>query len=264
MPAAIIFVAKVALSNLSFAYAQLPVYVMARSGIVPISLALTAFLAQQSHSVSTISSSLTATLTLLVAISASHTRAPWEAIVTGVFSSFFVALYPVQLQRSYKKVLASLVPQGDIITNTHNHHVNANLPPDHSGTREEVRAYWRMLHYTSVLSIMIFLPFPFLTGEVANISRNCYFLDVFFHWLMVLCGGCGSWAVFWSTLALTRAASPLTTTFLFIPRAAFLLPIMAGYKMPAHSWIGIGMCWASCIWFWRSKMKEGRMLGGLR
>ena len=262
LPAAIIFVAKVTLSNLSFAYAQMPIYVLARIGIVPISLALTAVLSQQSHSVSTISSALTATLTLLVAISAPNIRAPWEAIMTGVFSSFFVALYPVQLQRTYKVLLSSLVPQGDNLIN--NTYVNANLPPDHSGTKEESRAYWRLLHYTSVLSIMIFLPLPFLTGEVTNISRNCYILDVFFHWLMVLCGGCGSWAVFWATMALTRATSPLTTTFLFIPRAAFLLPIMTGFKMSPHSWIGIGMCWASCAWFMASKIREGRMFGGLR
>lgn len=265
LPAALVFVAKVTQSNLSFSYAQVQIYVLARIGIVPISLVLTAVLAQQVHSVSTMSSAITATLTLLAAISTTNTRAPWEAVVTGVLSSLFVALYPIQLLRSYKKVLASLVPQGEIITNTNpNFRVNANLPPDHSGSREEVRAYWRVLHYTSILSLMIMLPIPFLTGEVTNIYRNAYTLDVFFHWLMVLCGGCGSWAVFWATLALTRATSPLTTTFLFIPRAAFLLPIMAGFKMAPHSWIGIGMCWASCAWFWISKMKEGRMFGGLR
>lgn len=262
LPVAIIFVAKVALSNLSFSFAQLPIYVLARMAIVPFSLVLTALLSKQQHSVSTISSAITATLTLLVATYQSNIRAPWEAIVTGVFSSFFVALYPVQLQRTYKILLSSLVPQGDILT--HNPTINANLPHDQSGSREEIRAYWRLLHYTSVLAIMILLPLPFLTGEITSISRNCYILDVFFHWLMVLCGGCGSWAVFWSTIALTRATSPLTTTFLFIPRAAFLLPIMAGFKMPPHTWVGMGMCWASCVWFLRSRMKDGRMFGGLR
>lgn len=263
LPLAIIFVAKVTLSNLSFAYAQLPIYVLARIGIVPISLILTAFLSQAPHSVSTISSALTATLTLLVATTRANVRVTWESIVAGVFSSFFVALYPVQLNRTYKSLLASLVPQGDLLT-TFPSNSNSSLPPDHSGSKEEARAYWRLLHYTSLLSILIFLPIVFFSGEIGNISRNCYFLDVFFHWLMVLCGGLGSWAVFWSTIALTRATSPLTTSFLFVPRAAFLLPIMAGFKMPAYAWIGIGMCWASCAWFMRGRRKEGRMLGGLR
>ena len=263
LPLAIIFVAKVSLSNLSFAYAQFPVYVLARIGIVPISLLLTALLTQAPHSVSTMSSALTATLTLLVASTRGYVRIPWESIVTGVFSSFFVALYPVQLNRTYKSLLGSLIPQGDLLT-TFPSHTSSSLPPDHSGTKEESRAYWRLLHYTSLLSILIFLPVVLFSGEIGLIRRNCYTLDAFFMWLMVLCGGLGSWAVFWSTIALTRATSPLSTSFLFVPRAAFLLPIMAGFKMQAYSWIGIGMCWASCGWFLRARRKEGRMVGGLR
>ncbi|KAH8590608.1 hypothetical protein B0O99DRAFT_301851 [Bisporella sp. PMI_857] len=265
LPLAIIFVAKVALSNLSFAYAQLPIYVLARIGIVPISLLFTSLFTQQQHSVAVLSSTLTATLTLLVATIRSNVRVTWESIVAGVFSSFFVALYPVQIQRTYKSLLAALVPQGDSLTgiamasNQHPH-----LPPDASGSPQEARAYWRLIHYTSTLSILIFFPLPLLSGEITNISRNCYFLDVFFHWLMVFCGGLGSWATFWSTIALTRATSPLTTTFLFIPRAAFLLPIMQGFKMPSFAWIGFGMCWASCAWFLKARRKEGRQFKGLR
>jgi hypothetical protein len=263
LPVAIIFVLKVSLSNLSFAYAQLPIYVLARIGIVPLSLIFSSLLSQQQHSVSTLSSTLTATLTLLVATMRSNARVTFESVLYGVLSSIFVALYPVQLQRTYKSLLASLIPQGDLLTTATSNSMNGH-PPDLSGTREEARAYWRLLHYTSTLSLLLFAPFPFISGEIRNISRNCYFLDVFFHWLMVLCGGLGSWAVFFSTIALTRATSPLTTTFLFVPRAAFLLPIMQGFKMPSFAWIGILMCWASCAWFLRARRKEGRMFRGLR
>jgi hypothetical protein len=260
LPVAIIFVAKLTLSNLSFAYSQLPIYTLARVGIVPLSLLFTAFLTGASHSVSTLSSTLTATLTLLVATSRANARVTWESIVAGVFSSIFVALYPVQLHRTYKTLVASLVPQGELIGTFS----SSNAPVDYSGSREEARAYWRLLHYTSLLSIMILTPIVFLSGEISNISRNCYILDVFFHWLMVVCGGLGSWAVFFSTIALTRATSPLTSTFLFVPRAAFLLPIMAGFKMPSYAWIGIGMCWASCGWFLLGRRREGRPLERLR
>jgi hypothetical protein len=260
LPCAIIFVAKVSLSNLSFAYAQLPIYTLARIGIVPLSLLFAYFLSQTPHSVSTVSSALCATLTLLVATIRPNVRVTWEGIVAGVFSSLFVALYPVQLQRTYKSLVAQLVPQGELLGTF----PASSTQTDFSGSREEARAYWRLLHYTSVLSILLFTPIVFLSGEVTNIYRNCYFLDVFFHWLMVVCGGLGSWAVFWCTMALTRATSPLTTTFLFIPRAAFLLPIMSGFKMPAYSWIGIGMCWASCAWFLNCRRKEGRSLVRLR
>lgn len=260
LPVAIIFVAKVSLSNLSFAYAQLTIYTLARVGIVPLSLLFTAFLTGASHSVSTLSSTLTATLTLLVATMQTNVRVTWQSIVAGVFSSIFVALYPVQLHRTYKSLVASLIPQGELIGTF----PSSSAPADYSGSREEARAYWRLLHYTSTLSILILTPIVFLSGEISNISRNCYFLDVFFHWLMVFCGGLGSWAVFFSTIALTRATSPLTSTFLFIPRAAFLLPIMAGFKMPSYAWIGIGMCWASCVWFLLGRRRGGRPLERIR
>ncbi|RDW75300.1 hypothetical protein BP6252_06442 [Coleophoma cylindrospora] len=252
LPLAVIFVAKLILSNLSFAYAQLPIYVLARIGIVPISLILTAVLGNSPHSVATISSVLTGTITLFVAAVRPHIRVTWESIVAGVFSSLFVALYPIQLQRTYKTLVASLVPQGDLLTSFTPYSQNA------SAVREEARATWRLMHYTSLLSILIFFPILLLSGEVGNISRNCYFLDVFFHWLMVTCGGLGSWAVFFGTVLLTKATSPLTTTFLFIPRAAFMLPIMAKFKMPAYSWVGIVMCWASCAWFLMGRMRDGR------
>ncbi|KAM0123706.1 hypothetical protein ACHAP3_010919 [Botrytis cinerea] len=260
LPLAIIFVVKLILSNISFAYAELSIYVMARIGIIPFSLLFTAILGQQQHSASTISSALIATLFLLLGTIKAGLRAPWESIVAGVFSSIFVALYPVQIQRTYKTLVAQLVPQGDLIGGF----ASGNGLSDFSGSREENRAYWRLLHYTSLLSILIFVPILLLSGELPDVYRNCYFLDVFFHWLMVLCGGTGSWAVFWCTIALTRATGPLTTSFLFVPRAAFLLPIMAGFKLPASNWIGFGMCWASCAWFLIGRVREGRPIERLR
>ncbi|PQE30292.1 gdp-fucose transporter protein [Rutstroemia sp. NJR-2017a WRK4] len=261
-PLAVIFVVKLILSNLSFAYGQLPIYVMARLGIVPFSLLFSAILGQQKLSASTISAALTATIMLLLGTIEPNIRVPWESVVAGVFSSIFVALFPIQIQRTYKTLVAQLVPQGELIGTFAS---SSNASSDLSGSREENRAYWRLLHYTSLLSIIIFIPILLLSGEVGHIARHCYFLDVFWHWLMVLCGGTGSWAVFWSTVALTRATSPLTTSFLFIPRAAFLLPIMAGLKkMPAYSLIAIGMCWASCAWFMMSRRKEGRAIERLR
>ncbi|KAL3421752.1 hypothetical protein PVAG01_05908 [Phlyctema vagabunda] len=261
LPLAFIFVGKVILSNLSFAYAQLPIYILARVGIVPLSLIFTSVFGQSQHSVSTISSALTGTMTLLVAAARPHIRVTWESIVAGVFSSIFVALYPVQLQRTYKSLITSLIPQGELMGGFPGY---ANGPTDASGTREEARATWCLLHYTSLISIIVFFPILLISGELGNIRRNCYFLDVFFHWLMVTCGGLGSWAVFFGTVLLTKATSPLTTTFLFVPRAAFMLPIMAGFKMPTYSWVGILMCWASSAWFMAGRRKEGRSLERLR
>jgi hypothetical protein len=261
LPCAVIFVAKVVLSNLSFAYAQLQIYILARIAIVPLALFFTYFLGGTQHSVSTISSALTATLTLAISTAPQTSiQVTWESVAAGVFSSIFVALYPVQLQRTYKSLVASLAPQGDLLGSF----PSSNTSPDFSGSREEARAYWRLLHYTSLLSILIFTPIVILSGELAIIWRNRYILDVFFHWLMVLCSGTGSWAVFWATMALTRATSPLTTAFLFVPRAAFLLPVMARFRMPAYAWVGILLSWMSCAWFLMARRRDGRELGRLR
>jgi len=260
LPCAVTFVAKVFLSNLSFAYAQLQAYVLAQIGIIPLALFFSYILGGTQHSATTISSALAATLALAVAgIPQSSMKVTGESFAVGAFSSIFVALYPVQLQRTYKSLVASLVPQGNLM---------GTLPSspslDFSGSKEEARAYWRLLHYTSVLSIMVFAPVVVLSGELPLIWRNRYTLDIFFYWGMVLCGGAGSWAVFWATMALTRATSPLTTAFLFVPGAAFLLPFMASFRMPAYAWIGLVMCWASCAWFLVTRRKEGRSLERLR
>lgn len=260
--ASVIFVGKVVLSNLSFAYAQFPIYTQARIGIVPLSLLLTATLGRTPHSVGLMSAALTATMNLLIATSRSDIRVTWESIVAGVFSSFFVALFPLQLQRTYRALVADLVPQGDLLTGFTPSY--SNVPVDASGSKEESRATWRLMHYTSLLSIAILTPLVFLSGEVGLISRNCYFLDVFFHWLMVTCGGIGSWATFLGTVMMVKATSPLTTSFLFIPRAAFLLPVLSKFKMPAYSWVGVGLCWVSCLWFLRARRRESRILERLR
>lgn len=256
LPCAVIFVAEVFLSNLSLAHTRFQVYVLAQIGIVPLALFFAYFLGGTEHSATTIYSALAATFALAIAgIPHSSMKITWESVAAGAFSSIFVALYPVQLQRTYKNLVASLVSQGNLLGTSH-----SSPSPDFSGSKEEARAYWRLLHYTSVLSIMVLAPVVGLSGELPLIWRNRYALDIFFYWGTVLCTGVGSWAVFWATMSLTRATSPLTTAFLFVPRAAFLLPIMARFRMPAYAWIGLVMCWASCAWFLVTRRKRERRL----
>ena len=186
-------------------------------------------------------------------------RVTWEAIVAGIFSSFFVALYPILLLRTYRTLLADLVPQGDILTG-----FPASTGEESAATKEETRAYWRTLHYTSVLSILILTPIVLISGEVGNILHNCYFLDVPFFWFLTVCGAIGCWSVFTSTLLLVKATSPLTVTFVSIPRGAFQLVMLSHFKMPTYSWVGIILCWISSVWFLRVKRDEGRILDRLR
>lgn len=218
-------------------------YMLARIAVIPLTLIFTAALLRQSHSVQTLSSTLTATLNLLMATLAPG-RVTWESIVSGVFSSLFVALYPIVLLRAYKQIVSDLVPQGDILA-THEEDPNANL----GGTKEESRAYWRTLHYTSLLTIALLLPIVVLSGELTQIRRNCYFLDVPWFWFLMLCGGIGSWAVFVSFLLLIKATSPLSATFVSVPRSVFQLGVLNKFHLAAHSWVGAGLCVASCLWY---------------
>lgn len=213
---------------------------------------------KENHSASTLSAALIATLNLLFATIRSHVRVTWESIVAGVFSSLFVALYPILLLRTYRTLVSGLIPQGDVLTGY------PSTADDSASNREETRAYYRTLHYTSLLSLMMLTPIVLLSGDVGNIFRNIPFLDVPFFWFMIWMGAIGSFAVFVSMLLLVKSTSPLTATFIAVPRGAFQLMMLSMFKMPAHSWVGVILCWISSLWFLVARRDEGRNLDRLR
>lgn len=206
---------------------------------------------------SSLSSALVATLNLLFASYRTNVRVTWESVVAGIFSSIFVALYPIMLLRTYRFMVATLVPQGDVL---------AGYPSsaEEAGNREETRAFFRTLHYTSLVTLMILTPIVILSGELPHIYRNIPFLDIPFFWAMMLFGGMGSWAVFSGTLLLVKATSPLSTTFVSVPRSAFQLAMINLFKIPAASWAGVILCWISSLWFLFARREEGKTKHRLR
>ena len=233
-------------------------YMLARIAIIPVSLILTTVLQRQTHSVPTLSSALTAVLNLLMA-TIEPGRVTWESIVAGVFSSLFVALYPILLLRAYKRIVDDLIPQGESLS------AGEDECTSYLGSKEETRAYWRMLHYTSLLTILILSPIVLLSGEIKQIRRNCYFMDVPWFWFLMVCGGLGSWAVFSFTLLLIKATSPLSATFVSVPRSVFQLVVLEKFRLPLHSWVGVALCWASCLWYVLVRRREewGRVRGNI-
>ncbi|KAL1306082.1 hypothetical protein AAFC00_004202 [Neodothiora populina] len=270
LPVAIIFTFRIILSNISYAYAVLPMYMLSRILIIPLSLILTSVLLRQNHSVQTLSATLAATLNLLMAVIRPGERVSYESVLAGIFSSLFAALYPIALLRSYRQLVSDLVPQGDILVVTDdtlnsssNNNTNNDLSsPDNTsvstGTKEETRAYWRTLHYTSILTIAFLIPLVLLSGELRQIRRNCYFLDVPWFWFLALCGSLANFAVATTTLLLIKATSPLTANFVSVPRSAFQIAVLSKFRMPAHSWVGVGLCWACCLWYLLVRAREGR------
>ncbi|KAH9864403.1 hypothetical protein J1614_010337 [Plenodomus biglobosus] len=257
LPLAVVYAVKVLLSNFSFAYAPLPTYQLARIGITPLALIFSCILQKESFSGGTLSSALVATLNLFFASYRSNVRVTWESVVAGVFSSIFVALYPILLLRTYRMMVAGLIPQGDVLS-------GYPSSAEETGNREETRAFYRTLHYTSLVTLMLLTPIVLISGELPHIYRNIPFLDVPFFWAMMLFGGMGSWAVFSSTLLLVKATSPLTATFINVPRSAFQLAAISLFKVPAQSWVGIILCWISSLWFLVARRNEGRSRDRLR
>ena len=237
-------------------YAQLPLYTLSRIPTVPFVLILTAAIGRTNHSIPTLSSTLVLTLNLLIASVRSSERVIWESIVAGVFSTLFTALYPILLIRTHKKLIARQVPSstsGDIFT-------SEVTPSSSTGgvTREETRAYWTLLHYTSLLSIAFLTPLLLISGELPNILHNCYFLDVPWFWFLCLLGGLASLANFATILAFVRATSPLTTEVVKLPRQAAQMMILEHFKLPVHAWVGVGLVYAGTGWYAWVRRDEGR------
>ncbi|KAF2716848.1 hypothetical protein K431DRAFT_316250 [Polychaeton citri CBS 116435] len=263
IPLAVVFFAKVLLSNISYAYAVLPVYESSRIPIVPFTLISTYLASRTSHSVQTLSSSLIATLNLLMTSIQPGNRAPWQGIVAGVFSTMFVALYPILLQKTYRALVADLSPQSDVtvdlLSDSESDGPTASQRKRTGISEEETRAYYRVLHYTSLLAIIILLPAAAVSGEWRQIKRNCYFLDVPWFWFLIWCSSLACWAVFQASLLFVTLTSPLTANFVMVPRRCFELAVLSRLRMPAHSWVGAALCWLSCIWYTVTRAREGRL-----
>ncbi|KAF2091633.1 hypothetical protein K490DRAFT_30993 [Saccharata proteae CBS 121410] len=276
IPLAVVYFAKVVLSNISFAYAAQETYSLARIGVVPLSLlfaSLSTSSPVSSSSTSTMSSALTATAALLIACLRPGVRVTWESIVSGIFSSLFVALYPALLLRCYHSLIVDIKPSAapyDIPTgfataiSAGDALGSSDVDLDEGGAQPSTRAYWRLLHYLSLLTLAIMTPVVVISGELSNIHHNCYFLDVPFFWFLILCGGIGSVAVFSSTLLLAQATSPLTVNVLGLPRGAWQLAALSKFRLPVHSWLGVGFCWVASLWFLLARRQEGRHMERMR
>lgn len=255
LPLAITFSGKVLLSNISFAYAAYPLFTLCRIGILPATLLLTSVLTRHTHSVATLSSALTAWLNLLVASIESRPHVTWEAIVAGIFSILFTSLYPILLTKTHKQLIASQVQNGDVLTSFH---PTSSSSAVESGSKQSTRAYYQLLHYTSLLSLTVLAPCVLASGEMPRIFRNCYFLDVLWFWFICMIGGLAAFSVFATSLAYVRATSPLTSVFVSIPRAAVQIVLFSNARLPVHSWVGVALCWVGSAWYALVRREESR------
>jgi len=236
-----------------YSYAALPLYTLSRTPTIPVILILTSLLDRKNHSIATLSSALVVTLNLVIASIRRSDRVTWESIVAGVFSTLFSALYPILLQRTQKQLIVHQVPQSDVLTEFSTQH-GAGL----GTTREETRAYWTLLHYTSTLSLLFLTPLLLVSGEIPNILHNCYFLDVPWFWFLTIMGGLASFAVFSTSLLFVRSTSPLSLEVLKLPRQAAQMMILERFRLPVHAWVGVSLVYAGSLWYVWVRRDEGR------
>ncbi|KAI5852541.1 hypothetical protein DFP73DRAFT_533061 [Morchella snyderi] len=244
IPLAVIHSLKVVLSNISFAYTHPSIYHISRVPSLILVLMFTAcFLRNQGLSVTTLSSCITMTLSLAMACLRPGTRFAIEGFLAGIFSTIFVAAYPVLLSKTYKSLLK---PSGN------DDLLGVGVEPE---GKDETRTAWKLLHYTNFISILVVLPWVFLSGDWGDISRNCYILDVPWFWLLVVFSGIGAWGTFVGGFLLVKATTPLTMVVSTYPRTA-LQTLFMPPNLPTWSWVGVLTCWGSSIWYLLGRRKE--------
>ena len=260
LPLAVISVARIIATSYIFTYARIPDFYLSHVCVVPFAVICAAISSTAKKLVATLLPAVLATIGLAIASYRVNSHLAAESVMVGMLSSFLVALYPFQIHRTYRKLLEAMGPSSELLGNGHANGNNVPKPTngDASGSREETRAYWRLLHYTSFLSIVIYLPILLLSGEPQHIWRNPYVIDIYFPRLTLLWVGVGSWAIFWSTMSLTRAASPLTAAFMFVPQATVLLCLTSKFRLPPGPWIGLGICWLAIACFVATRSRHAK------
>ncbi|RPA80786.1 hypothetical protein BJ508DRAFT_362438 [Ascobolus immersus RN42] len=245
LPLAGVFAMKILLSNMSFAYALFPIYNASRVLSLPLCLILSHLLQRRTHTVQTLSSSITVSMSLLMVSITPRTRFTPEGFLSGLASSLFVALFPVLLSTTLSSLYTS-PPTGTSLQTQQQYSLHSIYPTD---SNHPNRPFWSLLHYTTILALLILLPFPFISGEVASIYRNCYFLDVPFFYLLLLGSGAASVFTFVLGALVVQSASPTAMVFATYPRAATQALVLAGGRLPVWSWVGVVMCWACGGWY---------------
>jgi len=82
---------------------------------------------------------------------------------------------------------------------------------------------YRLLTHLAPLTTVLLLPVLLLSGELPDIHRNCYILDVFKFWIPVIGGMFSSFGTFIVTALLLDVAGPISLAVVGILRAGFLV-----------------------------------------
>ena len=110
-----------------------------------------------------------------------------------------------------------------------------------------VRETIRTVSKASIFATAVLFPLVPLSGEVQNISRNCYVLSDPPFWCRMIAGVSlqATWLLFYFLIALK--ASPFTMTFLQIPLCSVVTAVIYHKKLSPQGWINLSLCWIFCL-----------------
>lgn len=181
----------------------------------------------------------------------------WEGVVAGFFSSFFAAAEPVLLVLTYKKLLAYHSPQGYGHPNPSIMGPGTTTFQFHGDGHAQPRAHYHLLHYTTVLSALLTLPWVFISGEAGSIQRNCYILDIPWFWLMIVLGGLAAYSSFLAFWMLVRTTSPLTGNLVVQGLGVTVQAVVLGGRgMQEWGWMGAMTGWGAGVWYLLGRRRE--------
>lgn len=267
LPLAVVFLLKLVLENIFVAYVtalftddsliktnkpifrntQPPTYILLRISIIPMSLLLNSLVTRTTtNSVLAAWSAFLASIALLIVTIPLIRQVNFGNITFGLLSSFSIALLPLLLFRKYHTLSNSFAIQ---------RHMANELDPEFATTMERLRTReWlgmscSIFNLTARISTFLSFLFMILSGELQDILNNCYVLNTKNFWLLVIGSGALVGTIVLLTFLLSILATPATPAVLSLPENVVQILIIRRLQLPLSSWLDIGMCWLSSMYF---------------
>lgn len=199
-------------------YAPLSRYTLTKLPILPLVLLLGPFILGPNTTFSkplVSTSFLSLAGLLLICLRQPAPAAPTDTLIMGLISSLFSALYPLCFLRLRDNSTTSTSD----ISNTY------DLTNGQSQSRHSI---YRILTHLAPLTTVLLLPLLLFSGELPDVRRNCYILDVLKFWIPVIGGMFSSFGAFVITTLLIDATGPIALVVVGITRAGFLLLKLEG------------------------------------
>ncbi|KAL2046416.1 hypothetical protein N7G274_001863 [Stereocaulon virgatum] len=249
---AIVYLLRTTLSNANIIRLPLSIYALFRASAVPLTLLMNGIWRGEAQSSLLMVSSLLGVSSLALNILSSAEPISAASVLSGVSMSILDTLLPVLL-------LTACYDRSQ-------HSTNQDQPSDvriekssvkawrESGLDDATRKFWSTLRQMAFLSVFMLLPIFLLCGELQNIQRNSYVLDVSLIWILLVASGSVNAAILFLTALLAKTTSTFTPTFLTVPSNAIILVVFGG-RLAVYDWTSIGLCWFFSLCFMLSQLR---------